>query len=66
MTFLKRTALLLGLGVLVLGATLGDVARAAPRKKLIHLGWDQPTTGYLRDHWKKLDETAPFDIGTTM
>lgn len=31
------------------------------KKKLIHLGWDQPTTEYARDHWKELDETAPFD-----
>lgn len=59
--FFIRSVLVLGLGALMLGATLAGSTQAAPRKKLIHLGWDQTTTSYLRDHWKKLDETAPFD-----
>jgi len=29
--------------------------------KLIHLGWDQPTTAFVRDHWQELEASAPFD-----
>lgn len=32
-----------------------------PRKKLIELGWDIPTTDYLRRHWEKMEANAPFD-----
>ena len=41
-----------------------SVSNTSP-KKLIQIGWDQPTTEYLRDNWQKLDESAPFD-GLTM
>jgi hypothetical protein len=61
MKFVKRKSLAIGLGVLLLSAMLINSVHAAPRKKLIHLGWDQPTTGYLRDHWQKMDQAAPFD-----
>lgn len=32
-----------------------------PRKKLIQLGWDIPTTDYMRRHWAEMDENEPFD-----
>lgn len=32
-----------------------------PRKKLIQLGWDIPTTDYMRRHWEQMDATEPFD-----
>lgn len=32
-----------------------------PRKKLIQLGWDIPTTAYMRRHWEQMDATEPFD-----
>lgn len=31
------------------------------KKKLIELGWDIPTTAYLRQHWQEMEATAPFD-----
>ena len=31
------------------------------RKKLIELGWDIPTTQFLREHWKEMEATTPFD-----
>jgi len=34
---------------------------AAPRAKLIELGWDIPSTAYLRDHWQEMEKTGPFD-----
>lgn len=32
-----------------------------PSKKLIQLGWDIPTTDYMRRHWEQMDATEPFD-----
>jgi hypothetical protein len=31
------------------------------RKKLIQLGWDQPTPADLRDLWQRIENTTPFD-----
>jgi hypothetical protein len=36
-------------------------APPSPRKKLIHIGWDQPPTEYVRDHWRQIEATTPFD-----
>ncbi|MDO5310274.1 MAG: hypothetical protein Q4G03_12395 [Planctomycetia bacterium] len=30
------------------------------RKKFIELGWDIPTTQYLREHWQSMEASAPF------
>ncbi|MCY3024246.1 MAG: carbohydrate binding domain-containing protein [Planctomycetota bacterium] len=32
-----------------------------PRKKLVELGWDIPSTRYLRDNWQTMEQGAPFD-----
>ncbi len=32
-----------------------------PRKKLIQLGWDIPTTDYMRRRWEEMDAAEPFD-----
>ena len=34
---------------------------AAPRKKLIQIGWDQPPTYYVREHWREIEAATPFD-----
>ncbi|MCF0234095.1 MAG: hypothetical protein HUK22_03855, partial [Thermoguttaceae bacterium] len=44
----------------------GDANRAAaeddrPHKKLIQLGWDIPTTEYMRRHWETMDRDEPFN-----
>jgi hypothetical protein len=35
--------------------------KMTPRKKLIHVGWDTPSTQYVRDNWQKMEATTPFD-----
>lgn len=30
------------------------------KKKLIELGWDMPSTGYIAKHWKEMEAKAPF------
>ncbi|MDO5566254.1 MAG: hypothetical protein Q4G59_06315 [Planctomycetia bacterium] len=30
-------------------------------KKLIELGWDIPTTQYMKVHWQEMEKTTPFD-----
>lgn len=53
---LRHTALLL---LIALGnQTLGT---APPDKKFIELGWDIPSTAQLRQHWRDMERTAPFD-----
>ena len=37
------------------------LAAAPPEKKFVHLGWDMPTTQYLRANWREMDQTTPFD-----
>jgi hypothetical protein len=44
---------------LVLVASVADVA-AAPLKKLIEFGWDEPDTAFLRAHITEMEQT-PFD-----
>jgi len=39
----------------------GAEPSGAPRKKLIELGWDIPTTDYLREHYREMESNAPFD-----
>jgi hypothetical protein len=34
---------------------------AVARKKVIELGWDIPTTAYMREHWQAMDSESPFD-----
>ena len=36
-------------------------AQDQPKKKLIELGWDIPTTQYIREHWREMEKDAPFD-----
>ena len=39
------------LGVVIIASTaFCSFAQDAPKKKLIELGWDIPTTGYIREH----------------
>lgn len=33
----------------------------SPPKKLIQIGWDQPPTEYVRDHWREIEAATPFD-----
>ena len=34
---------------------------AAARKKFIELGWDIPSTALLRESWREMEQTTPFD-----
>lgn len=50
------------LGVLLLGVISPCVfAQEQPKKKLIELGWDIPTTEYVRNNWQEMEANAPFD-----
>lgn len=44
-------------------APAGQEPAAVPeiRKKVIELGWDMPTTSYVREHLKEMEATTPFD-----
>ena len=42
-------------------SALSGFAQEAPKKKLIELGWDIPTTEYIRKHWQEMEKNAPFD-----
>ncbi|MDO4587928.1 MAG: hypothetical protein Q4C95_11625 [Planctomycetia bacterium] len=33
----------------------------SPRKKLIELGWDIPSTQFLKKNWEEMEATTPFD-----
>ena len=46
--------------MMLLCAALGASA-AESGKKFIELGWDIPTTDFLRDHWEQMEANAPFD-----
>jgi hypothetical protein len=35
--------------------------KTALRKKLIQIGWDQPPTDYVREQWREIEATTPFD-----
>ncbi len=37
------------------------VQTAVARKKVIELGWDIPTTTYMKEHWQEMDRESPFD-----
>ena len=45
----------------VSSVSIGAEPNATPKKKLIELGWDIPTTSYLREHFREMEENAPFD-----
>ena len=54
------------LAIVVACACVGTVASGAepnglPKKKLIELGWDIPTTSYLKEHYREMEKNAPFD-----
>lgn len=52
-----------GLLTLCLGVAIVSSVRAfdpAPKKKLIELGWDIPTTDYIAKHWREMEANAPF------
>lgn len=34
---------------------------AAPRKKFIELGWDIPSTALLRENWRAMEQSTPFN-----
>jgi len=55
-----RTALLLSIASLLL---ITSPASADPpqRKKLIEVGWDAPSTAFLREHWREMETESPFD-----
>lgn len=48
-------------GALLPLALAGAPADRLPRKKFIELGWDIPNTAFLRDHWREMEQTTPFD-----
>lgn len=41
-----------------IGATAGDTTGA---RKFIELGWDIPSTAFLREQWRAMETNAPFD-----
>lgn len=47
--------------VLLFGGALMVLSVAAAEKKLIELGWDIPTTAYMKAHWAEMDRESPFD-----
>lgn len=55
-TFLRCTALLL---LIAIGNLTTEAA--APDKKFIELGWDIPSTADLRESWREIEQTTPFD-----
>jgi hypothetical protein len=58
-----KTALAVGLGCGLLATGFGAASEtsAPPRKKLIELGWDIPNTAFLREHWREMEASTPFD-----
>jgi len=46
--------------LLLLGCLIGSLSAAQKTKKLIEFGWDEPNTGFLREHIAEM-ERAPFD-----
>lgn len=40
---------------------MGGRVTAESGKKFIELGWDIPTTAFLRDHWREMEANSPFD-----
>lgn len=58
----KHYRLIVLLLMLVFAAPLlGQGQTKLPGKKLIELGWDIPTTRYMKDHWQEMEKTMPFD-----
>ncbi len=61
---MKLRVLLLALAVacaFVSSIAAGAEPNSTPKKKMIELGWDIPTTGYLREHYREMESNAPFD-----
>lgn len=46
---------------LLIAASLFASDLQAERAKLLQLGWCQPDSAFLRDHWETIDKHAPFD-----
>ncbi|MDO5555072.1 MAG: hypothetical protein Q4G68_15060 [Planctomycetia bacterium] len=42
---------------------LGQESQSSPviKKKMIELGWDSPSTQFLRDNWQEMEQKSPFD-----
>ncbi|HOC00187.1 MAG TPA: hypothetical protein PKM43_15765, partial [Verrucomicrobiota bacterium] len=38
-----------------------DGDTTTPRRKFIELGWDIPATALLRESWREMEQTTPFD-----
>lgn len=56
--------------LLLLGVTCGGVCalavesaedRLPSQKRVIHAGWDMPTTEYMRKNWQEMDQIPAFD-----
>lgn len=47
------------MGWLVCGFSLA--AAEVPTKQWIELGWDIPSTQFIRENWQTMEETTPFD-----
>jgi len=45
----------------VLAALAITASDHVPCKKFIELGWDIPTTAFLREHWQSMERETPFD-----
>lgn len=58
---LKRIVFTVALALAISQAIALADNYATPRKKLIELGWDIPTTRYLKERWREMEENAPFD-----
>ena len=48
-------------GLVALSHCFGADESVTPRKKFIELGWDIPSTALLRDSWREMEQTTPFD-----
>jgi hypothetical protein len=57
-SIMKIAAICLSQFVALAIATSGA---SAGEKKIIELGWDIPTTGYMKDHWEAMEQEGPFD-----
>jgi hypothetical protein len=59
----KLTIALLAAGVVCLGPAVpsGLAAHDPSARKFVQLGWEIPSTSYLRENWRTMEANAPFD-----
>ncbi len=60
MSLTRRELLALGVGTALYGCAGIPLRGAAPTKKLIEFGWDEPDTAFMRRHIAQMEQ-APFD-----